>query len=118
MTGRGGFGEGGEVGGSTPPFDVRCGQPRPHLRWADNHPIGPVEGRTIREDRDTLETVVADLSEARAMLYAARHALERLRDASEGQHAPLRQAESQVEQMDDEVARIERVIEGQAVGAR
>jgi hypothetical protein len=72
----------------------------------------------MRDDRDTLETVFADLSEARAMLDAARHALARLREASDGQHAPLRQAESQLERMADEVARIERAVEGQAVGAR
>jgi multidrug resistance efflux pump len=72
----------------------------------------------MRDDRDTLETVFTDLSEARAMLDAARHALERLREASDGDHAPLRQAEAQLERMADEVARIERVIEGQAVAAR
>jgi hypothetical protein len=70
----------------------------------------------MHDDQDQLSHVSEGLAEVLARLEAAREALQPLLDGQDGDMAPIRQAVARLERMEAEVARIEAVVEGQAVG--
>jgi hypothetical protein len=70
----------------------------------------------MHDDQDQLSHVSEGLAEVLARLEAAREALQPLLDGQDGDLAPIRQAGARLERMEAEVARIEAVVEGQAVG--
>jgi hypothetical protein len=70
----------------------------------------------MHDDQDQLSHVSEGLAEVLARLEAAREALQPLLDGQDGDLAPIRQAVARLERMEAEVARIEAVVEGQAVG--
>jgi hypothetical protein len=60
--------------------------------------------------------ISGDLAEARAKIDATREALQAALDAQDG--AAIRQTLARLERIADEVARVERVVEGQEAASR
>jgi archaellum component FlaC len=67
---------------------------------------------------ETLETAAGELNEVRDRLDATREALQRVLDSQDGDLDAIQQAMARLERIEAEVARIEGVCAGRAVGAR